>query len=678
METIIDKNNKEQQLAYKFIAETNNSFFLTGKAGTGKTTFLKAIQNQIDKNFIVLAPTGIAAINAGGETIHSFFRFPFEAMDITVYGTLNSEKISLLFQTDTIIIDEVSMVRCDMVDAIDRTLRKYLHNSLPFGGKQVVFTGDMFQLEPVLLKGADMELITDEYHTEKPYFFKAHVFERLNLPRIEFKHIYRQEDPVFVNLLDHVRAGHITYDDVRLINSRVKLPEEGTDLFITLTPYNQKAKEINDTALSKLPDKPFTYEAVISGKFSEGKQNLERVLEFKVGSQVMFTKNDSCHRWANGTLGKIVTLEENNITVETSEGKRYEVNQATWESVEYKYDKELKKTAKEVVGTFTQYPLKLAWAITIHKSQGLTFDKLAIDFSRGVFADGQTYVALSRARSLEGLYLISPIKFGYVHTGSEVLSFTGKCNDEVEIASELDFGTAVFPLLKNNDYDGAAKILLTMGIDQMNRNNVELASYLLDQSLNYVICDDELFDSGYSCTLFNEHTGLSHYSNAVVCLYSREYEKALRCINTYLEQQKTVNSLYVKSRALTFLERYKEADNVHSEIVDLLGSTDVDYKSYYRIALLNVLKCGDPGFGIMQRLIMYQPKYYNAYQALREIVHYKNHILILKDEDQNPLIQVFCNIFDDKAFKILFEKEAGLGSEEFKKFYEVIMNQTLE
>lgn len=678
METIIDKNNKEQQLAYKFIAETNNSFFLTGKAGTGKTTFLKTIQKLIDKNFIVLAPTGIAAINADGETIHSFFRFPFEAMDNSVYGSLNSEKISLLFQTDTIIIDEVSMVRCDMVDAIDRTLRRYLYNSLPFGGKQIIFTGDMFQLEPVLMKGADMDLIADEYNTEKPYFFKAHVFEHLNLPRIEFKHIYRQEDPVFVNLLDHIRAGHITYEDVKLINSRVELPDEGTDMFITLTPRNQKAKEINEVALSKLPGKPFSYEAIVVGEFPETKQNLEKILEFKVGSQVMFTKNDLYRRWVNGTLGKIVALEESSITVELSDGKIHEVGQETWETFEYKYDKELRKTTKEVKGTFIQYPLKLAWAITIHKSQGLTFDKLVIDFGRGVFADGQTYVALSRARSLEGLYLVNPIKIDYVHTGSEVLSFTEKCNDECEIASELNFGTAVFPLLKMNDYDGAAKVLFKMGIDQINQNNEELAFYLIDYSLNYVICDDEMFDSNYNFTLLNQHTLSSYYCNAAVCLYSGKYEKALEFIEIYLEHKKTINALYIKSRIFTLLERYKEADNIHCEIVSQLNRINVDSKSYYRIALLNVFKCGDPGFYIMQRLIIFQPKYFKAYQALRDILRYKNLTLTLKDEDRTPLVLAFCNFSDDKAFKILFEKEAESDSEEFELFFEVIKNQTIK
>jgi len=269
METQIDQLNNEQVLAFNLIDNTNSSFFLTGRAGTGKTTFLKNIQKVVNKRFITIAPTGIAAINVGGETIHSFFRFPLRVLNINDKGVLSPEKKQIILNTDTIIIDEVSMVRCDIIDALDRTLRAYCMNPMPFGGKQVIFTGDMFQLEPVLSTVEDKEMIMQQYETDKPYFFKARVFDRLKLVSIEFSKIYRQSDPVFINILERIRNKQTTGNDLQTLNTRVCECEDINKMIITLTSHNATAKSINDEKLGKIKTKEFTYSAKIAGEYKE-------------------------------------------------------------------------------------------------------------------------------------------------------------------------------------------------------------------------------------------------------------------------------------------------------------------------------------------------------------------------------------------------------------------------
>ena len=405
-QTQIDTQNQQQMLAYELIANTNSSFFLTGRAGTGKTTFLRNVQKMVNKQFITLAPTGVAAILAGGDTIHSFFGLPMEVCVPGTCGKLNEARILTLLHADTIIIDEVSMVRCDIVDAIDYTLRKAIRTTQPFGGKQIIFVGDMFQLPPVVRQGAERELLHDIYKADDFFFYKADAIKRMRLVKIEFQKVYRQDDNrQFLNILENVRMNKVTPENIIHLNKRVTQPQNKDGIVITLASLNKTADSLNQQRLAEIDAEEFTFEGTIAGKFDDQKLPVELNLRLKVGVQVMFTRNDQQKRWANGTLAKVVKLTKDEIQVRLDNGETHAVPCASWDSVSYEYDRELRKLKKEVTGTFTQYPLKLAWAITVHKSQGMTFDKMSLDLSRGLFADGQLYVALSRVRSLEGLFL---------------------------------------------------------------------------------------------------------------------------------------------------------------------------------------------------------------------------------------------------------------------------------
>ena len=449
---MIDKNNKEQLQAFDFIANTNSSFFLTGRAGTGKTTFLHNVQKMVGKNFVILAPTGVAAILAGGDTIHSFFGLPLEVCAPGTCGRMNPERILTLRHADTIIIDEVSMVRCDIIDAIDYTMRKMLRTTLPFGGKQVIFMGDMFQLPPVVKTGVEKEMLRDVYRTEEFFFYKANVIKRMRLAKIEFQKVYRQdEDQTFLRILENVRLNKVTPEDIMQLNKRVQSPTAEDELVITLASVNKTADKINQERLAAIDAEAFLYEGTITGKFEEKKFPVDLELYLKVGAQVMFTRNDQQRRWANGTLAKVVKLNKDEIHVKLESGDTYVVPCCSWDSCTYEYDRETKKIKKEVVGTFTQYPLKLAWAITVHKSQGMTFDKMSIDLSRGFFASGQLYVALSRVRTLEGLFLSRNIVPQYAYTNREIISFAIGYNDDRTINNEIESGKAVFELLQKNE-----------------------------------------------------------------------------------------------------------------------------------------------------------------------------------------------------------------------------------
>lgn len=458
----LDKENVEFNNAAEFVRHTDKLVYLTGKAGTGKTTFLKYIKDTTNKNTVILAPTGVAGINAGGVTIHSFFQIPFgpfvpddSRLRTTATGTENRETIYTTFRyrddkreiienLELLIIDEISMVRADMLDVIDRILKVFRKKPyLPFGGVQVILIGDTFQLPPI----ADNEqwsILSQFYKT--PFFFSSKIIEQYTPLYIELKKIYRQNEQEFIDLLNRVRVSQVNANDFSVLNAKYNptFSGNGSD-YIILATHNNIVNETNLTKLNQLSTELFTFEANVTGTFPDKHKPTDHYLKLKVGAQIMFIKNDTGEykRYYNGKIGKIKELEEATITVVFDDKSEVEVERAVWNNIQYSYNREQKKIVEEIVGTFEQFPIRLAWAITVHKSQGLTFEKVIADLGRA-FAPGQVYVALSRCTSFSGLMLKTQLNSYAIKTDPRVIEFAQNETPGTLITEQLNTGKADF------------------------------------------------------------------------------------------------------------------------------------------------------------------------------------------------------------------------------------------
>ena len=463
----LDENNIEFNYATQFVKETDKLVYLTGKAGTGKTTFLKSLKSNTSKNTVILAPTGVAAINADGQTINSFFHLPFgpfvindkrlrtskELGDLdntTIYSTFKyrDDKKIIIEQLELLIIDEISMVRCDTLDVIDKILRVFRKKPfLPFGGVQVILIGDTFQLPPVR-KFDEWEILKNYY--ESPFFFSSKVYNESEPIYIELKKIYRQKEQDFIDLLNNIRVNQINELELNDLNKKYNptFSNNGIDNHIILSTSNAQVTQTNATKLDELKSETTIFEGEVTGTFPKDSKGTfvlptEQNLHLKIGAQVMILKNDSggIKRYFNGKIGKISSLEDNKIFVKFPDEDPIQIEKTSWNNIQYIWNKEKRKIEETTIGTFTQYPLRLAWAITVHKSQGLTFERVYADLG-SAFEDGQVYVALSRCTSMSGLVLKSQIPRNKISTNNKVIEFAKTETPSTLIVQELNSGKA--------------------------------------------------------------------------------------------------------------------------------------------------------------------------------------------------------------------------------------------
>ena len=669
----LDTENREQQKAFDIVANTNNCLFITGKAGTGKTTFVKRLLKEVNKNFLVLAPTGIAALAVGGQTIHSFFGFPLDVIGPHTHLSISPIQKDMLEKVDTIIVDEASMVRSDMVDGMDRCLRIAFNTHMPFGGKQVVFVGDLFQLPPVVKMGSvDEEMLHDLYGSGVPFFFKAQVLKRMNLLNIEFQKVYRQSDAEFVNILNKIRIGETTSDDLTLLNQHVCKTEDLSDYSVILSAFNKRVEQINEKKLAEIDAEEFCYEGQISGSFNKGDSSAPMRLRLKVGAQVIFCRNDYAHGCANGTIAMVKKLEEDRITIRLENGTELNVKQATWESYERVYNRETRRMESKVVGTYMQYPLRLAWAITIHKSQGMTFDRMHLDLTRGTFAPGQAYVALSRMRSLKGLTLSNAIMPHHITQNPEVRAFANSFNNMEMIDDELNSGQLIYRYLSAKNYADATKTCLNLIVQKVSENDLRNAALLAKRMFDIMLDDDCLMGMTKDVVLLKSCNMTSNFLNAVVCLYGNRYEESIGYADMVLSRRICLEAMFIKARALYALGKYEEAYDVNYQIINATKESEdkkaVDKKQYLFEAKLNQ-QIGNSNIAICKQLIKICPECLRAYEMMR-----KSGKIIpnIKEEEGNEFVLTFndASVSDDSFNSML--KNADLESKDFLRFKRLV------
>ncbi|HUX84694.1 MAG TPA: AAA family ATPase, partial [Chitinophagaceae bacterium] len=587
-----DQDNPELVAAQELIRSTGESFFLTGRAGTGKSSFLRRVVEGRSKNMVVVAPTGIAAVLVGGVTIHSFFQLPHRVLlpgdeGITRFPK-QSVKYRMIAAMDTLIIDEISMVRADLIDAIDHSLRINGGNpSLPFGGKQLVCIGDLFQLEPVVRAGSEEQQILEELYG-KPYFFRARVFGKFPLFCLELKKVYRQTDPRFILLLDKVRLNTISQEDLDEINNRMVDPATGEeqDFTITLTTTNSVADSVNLAKLSRIQAPEHRFKATITGSFDKGRFPADAQLTLRLGAQVIFIRNDPRGRWVNGTIGQVCNLDSGQIRVRLSDQSEFDVDQRDWENIRYTYNRAKNRIEEEVIGTFTQYPLKLAWAITVHKSQGMSFDRVILDFGKGAFAPGQTYVALSRVTSPQGLSLRSPIRPRDIFLDPVVSAFAGSFEGLDGVQDRIRDGAEQYRLREKNDFENLGAWFFIRAIHHWRESNLRQAFDMILSGLSHATCDCSLsaLVQAENGTLLDSMKGLppspeSDFLSAIALLFLERPSEALPCIDRFVSGMPLSEpGHYFKGRILAGLGIKTEAFSEYQQAIQLKDNSRGRYR----------------------------------------------------------------------------------------------------
>lgn len=668
----VDNDNYEQQLAYDLVANTNRCLFITGKAGTGKTTFIQRIQKEIQKNFVVLAPTGIAAIAAGGQTVHSFFGFPMEVVGPHTKLHVSFTNEELLKHVDSIIVDEASMLRSDMVDGMDRYLRIAFHNNMPFGGKQIIFVGDLFQLPPVVRKGTvDDEMLCDLYGMGTPFFYKANVLKRMNLPKIEFKKVYRQTDNTFIEILNKMRIGEVGHAELDILNEHVSSPDDMDDYSVILTGFNKKAERINEVKLNALEGDEVVYDGIKTDEFKTGDCPAPEHLRLKIGAQVIFCRNDYSAKCANGTIAKVISLADDEIQVRLENGNKVQVVRTTWESYERVYNRGTRRIESQVVGAYSQFPLKLAWAITIHRSQGMTFDRMHFDLSWGTFAAGQAYVAISRMRSLDGLTLSNPLMTHHVTVNPEIMAFSNSFNDVVMIKDELESGKEVYKHIARKQYDQASLALLNIALSKVQHKDYRNAALLAKQMFDVMLDDDNLIGGAAGFPLIKDCNITCYFLNSVMCLYGNKYEEAIGFANLVLSRRICLEAMYVKARANYEMGNWEEASNLLFQIMTI--STEGEEKraidkKLYLLEIKTNDKIGNPNIGLCKKLIKICPSCTRAYSLMRNDIIKKGQTLSGNDVPDSDLISSFDDAdLNESDFNSILQN-IDMKSDVFRQF----------